>query len=79
MGEFIKIDVKNKEHRACCGTINSLVNDVDAMHKGLVELQGEIEKTDVPVNTKKAIEKKIADIDREHKALVQKAEMCGCF
>lgn len=81
MGErkFIEINVKNKEHRACCGTINALVIDVDNMHKGLLDLQSQIDKTNVPVNTKKALEKKIADIDHEHKELLQKAEMCGCF
>lgn len=77
--KFIEINVKNKEHRACCGTIAKLIEDTKNMHDELIEFKKQTEKTDIPQNMKQSLNQKIAKIDERHKELLQNSEICGCF
>lgn len=77
--KFIEINVKNKEHRACCGTIIKLTEDTKIMHDELVKFKEQIEKTDIPQNMKQSLDQKIAKINERHKELVEKSQICGCF
>ena len=69
--KLIEVDIKNKKHIACCGTIKSLLNYMEKTQQTIKELQ-----KNQPKNTTTA--QKITELDQNYNDLKQKAEICGC-
>jgi len=78
--KLFEINVKNKKHLACCGTIKEVVKDIKAMEDHMNSLQTELaKKHDVPVSVQESIAKHISQVQQKQKELQDKAEICGCI